>query len=73
MLISGLLFVTIGSMEYIISNLISTQITLMQPFVLPLITNLLTIWFKSGVLVSFSSIVLILIYLTINRMSKTKL
>lgn len=69
MLISGVLFVTMGSMEYIISKLILNQITVMQPFILSIITNLLTIWFKSGVLISFSSVVLILIYLTINRIS----
>lgn len=68
MLISGILFVIMGSMEYVITNLILNKITSMQSFILPLITNVLTIWFKSGVLVSFSSVVLILIYLTIKRM-----
>lgn len=70
MLISGVLFVVIGSMDYIISNLLLNQITAMQSFISPLITNFLTICFKSGVLVSFSSIVLILMYLTINTMTK---
>ena len=70
MLLSGLLFVIIGSMEYVITNVIVNNIVSMQSFIISLITNLLTIWFKSGVIVSFSSIVLILIYSTINRMSK---
>jgi len=70
MLLSGLLFVIVGSMEYLISNILLTKITSMKTFISPLITNLLTIWFKSGVIVSFSSFVLILIYLTMNKMVK---
>jgi len=67
MLISGIIFVILGSLEYIIINLITNKITAMQSFILPLITNILTIFFKSGVLVSFTSIVVILIYMTLNK------
>lgn len=73
MFISGVLFVVLGSLEYVISNLITNKILGMTPFVLPLITNILTIWFKIGVLVSFTSIVLILIYAIINRTYNKKL
>jgi len=67
MLISGIIFVILGSLEYIIINLITNQITAMKSFILPLITNILTIFFKSGVLVSFTSIVVILISMTLNK------
>lgn len=69
MAISGIIFVTIGSMDYLVNNLIVNQMTGMQQFISPLITNALTIWFKSGVLVSFSSIILILIYLTLKKIN----
>lgn len=69
MLISGLIFVLVGSLEYIISNIVLEQINTMKPFILSLITNLLTIWFKCGVLISFFSVVLLLVYSTINRIS----
>ena len=55
-----------------ISNMIAEKLSGMIPFILPLITNVLTIWFKAGVLVSFTSIVLILIYLTINKTKTVK-
>lgn len=67
MFISGIIFVILGSMEFIISSLVIKNVKVMVPFVLPLITNVLTIWFKSGVLISFTSIVLILIYVALNR------
>lgn len=72
MLLSGIIFVIFGSMEYIITNLVVEKLSGMIPFIIPLITNILTIGFKTGVFVSFSSIVLILIYVTIKRMSNSK-
>jgi len=67
MFISGIIFVIIGSMEFVITSFIANNIQGMVPFVLSLITNVLTIWFKSGVLISFTSILLLLIYTTLNR------
>lgn len=67
MFISGIIFVIIGSMEFVITSFIANNIQGMAPFILSLITNVLTIWFKSGVLISFTSILLLLIYTTLNR------
>lgn len=67
MFISGIIFVIIGSMEFVITSFIANNIQGMVPFILSLITNVLTIWFKSGVLISFTSILLLLIYTTLNR------
>lgn len=67
MLISGIMFVIIGSLEYAINNLVLNEIVSLKPFITPLITNVLTIWFKGGVLASFSSVVIVLIYMTINK------
>jgi len=67
MFISGLMFVILGSMEFVISGLIMENLKGMIPFIAPLITNVLTIWFKSGVLISFTAITLILIYVTLNK------
>lgn len=69
MFIAGITFVILGSMEFVISGVIIENLKVMIPFIKPLITNVLTIWFKSGVLISFTSIVLILIYVTINKMT----
>lgn len=70
MFIAGIIFVGIGSMDYIINGFINSNIHGMKEFISPLITNVLTIWFKGGVLVSFSSIVLLLLYMTIDKISK---
>lgn len=72
MFTAGIIFVIFGSMEYIISNLVVENVMGIVPFILPLITNILTISFKTGVFVSFSSIVIVLIYLTINRIKISK-
>lgn len=71
MFISGILFVIMGSLEYIVTNFIIKDIQGMQPFITPLITNVLTIWFKQGIVISFTSLFLILIYITLNRMNKS--
>lgn len=71
MFISGILFVIIGSLEYVVTNFIIKDIQGMQTFITPLITNVLTIWFKQGIMISFTSLFLILIYITLNRMNKS--
>jgi len=71
MFVSGILFVIMGSLEYIVTNFIIKDIQGMQPFIMPLITNVLTIWFKQGIMISFTSLFLILIYITLNRMNKS--
>lgn len=67
MLISGIIFVILGCMNSFLNELILTQIERLKLLVSPFITILLTIWFKSGVLISFSGVFLILIYVVINR------
>lgn len=65
--ISGIIFVIIGCMNNVINDIIVSQITNMKILISPLITILLTIWFKLGVLISFSGVFLILFYIIINR------
>ncbi len=67
MLVSGLIFVILGCMNSFLNELILTQIERLKLLVSPFITILLTIWFKCGVLISFSGVFLILIYVVINR------
>ena len=67
MLIGGLIFVILGCMNNFLNELILTQIERLKLLVSPFITILLTIWFKCGVLISFSGVFLILIYIVINR------
>ena len=67
MIISGVLFVLLGSMNSLISNLIISNIESMKALAAPFITILLTIWFKIGVLVSFSGVFLLIIYVVVNR------
>ena len=55
------------AMEFLISNLIIENIQGMIPFITPLITNVLTVCFKSGVISSFTAITLILVYITLNK------
>ena len=61
------MFVVLGSMNNVLNGIIVSQITNMQTLLSPLITILLTIWFKIGVLFSFSGVFLLIIYAAINR------
>lgn len=65
--ISGVIFVILGCMNNVINDIIVSQISNMKILISPLITILLTIWFKLGVLISFSGVFLILFYIIINR------
>lgn len=65
--ISGVIFVILGCMNNVINDIIVLQISNMKILISPLITILLTIWFKLGVLISFSGVFLILFYIIINR------
>ena len=67
MLVSGIIFVILGCMNNFLNSLILSQIERLKVLVSPFITILLTIWFKCGVLISFSGVFLILIYVVINR------
>ena len=65
--ISCVIFVILGCMNNVINDIVVSQITNMKILISPLITILLTIWFKLGVLISFSGVFLILFYIIINR------
>lgn len=67
LLFSGVLFVILGSMNNFINDLLILKITNLRMLISPLITIWLTIWFKSGVLISFLGVFLVLLYIIINR------
>ncbi|MBE6149512.1 MAG: hypothetical protein E7170_02175 [Firmicutes bacterium] len=67
MILSGLIFVIIGCLNNLIGNFLSQRYQTLQNFILPLVTNVLTIIFKNGVLVSFSGVFIYLMYIIINR------
>ncbi len=64
---SGIIFVVLGCMNNIINDFVVSQITNIKIIISPLVTILLTIWFKLGVLISFSGVFLILFYVILNR------
>lgn len=70
MILSGFLFVAVGSADGILNGFIISKVTSMQAIISPLITNVLTLWFKCGVIVSFSGMFLLIIYAAISRVMK---
>lgn len=67
MISSGVMFAIFGSMNNFINDYIISNLEGLKPLISPLITILLTIIFKVGVLVSFSGVFLMIIYVVINR------
>lgn len=67
MLIAGIVFVIFGCMDNFVASLIPDQTNHFNAFISPLVISILTLWFKSGVLISFSGLFLIIIYVVINR------
>jgi len=67
MIINGVIFVIIGCLNDLMTTLLSNKFMALQNFIFPLITNVLTIIFKNGVLVSFTGIFVYLIYVIANR------
>lgn len=63
----GIIFVTLGCLDGIIIDFVTNKFNITNKFIPPLITNLLTISFKNGVLISFIGVALIIIYMGINR------
>ncbi|MEG2321958.1 MAG: hypothetical protein RSB71_00510 [Bacilli bacterium] len=66
MLLGGLIFVIIGSCyglinPYIVKNIIDLEL------VSSLVRSILNLWFKIGVFVSFTSVIILLIYIAITR------
>lgn len=70
MIIAGVIFVIFGSADGILNPLLISKINSMKAIVSPLITNILTLWFKCGVIVSFSGMFLLVIYAVIARVMK---
>ena len=67
MIVSGVLFAILGSMNNFINDYVISNLEGLKPLISPLITILLTIVFKVGVLISFSGVFLMIIYVVINR------
>ena len=67
MISSGVMFAIFGSMNNFINDYIISNLEGLKPLISPFITILLTIIFKVGVLVSFSGVFLMIIYVVINR------
>lgn len=67
MIIDGVIFVVIGCLNDLIITFLPDKYSTLENFILPLITNVLTIIFKNGVLVSFIGIFIYLTYVIANR------
>ncbi len=67
MITSGVMFAIFGSMNNFINDYVISNLDGLKPLISPFITILLTIIFKVGVLVSFSGVFLMIIYVVINR------
>ncbi len=67
MIISGVLFAILGSMNNFINSYVISNLDGLKPLISPFITIILTIIFKVGVLVSFSGVFIMITYVVINR------
>ena len=67
MISSGVMFAIFGSMNNFINDYVISNLDGLKPLISPFITILLTIIFKVGVLVSFSGVFIMIIYVVINR------
>ena len=67
MILSGVIFVIIGSASEFISTHILDTINSLKPLIDPLVINFLTIVFKCGIFMSFTGIFLIIVYNVIKR------
>lgn len=67
MIFSGIIFVVIGCLNDFIGTILSRKYSTLENFILPLITNVLTIIFKNGVLLSFTGVFIYLTYVIANR------
>ena len=69
MIVSGVMFAVLGSMNNFINDYVISNLEGLKPLISPLVTILLTVIFKNGVLVSFSGIFLLIVYVVINRIA----
>ena len=67
LLINGIIFVILGSLNNFFSQLVLSQVERLKFVISPFITIILTIWFKFGVLISFTGVFIIIFYIVINR------
>lgn len=67
MIVSGVLFAILGSADNFINSYIISNLDNLKLLISPFITILFTIIFKIGVLISFSGVFIMLIYVVINR------
>lgn len=67
LLINGIIFVILGSLNNFFSQFVLSQVERLKFVISPFITIILTIWFKCGVLISFTGVFVIIFYIVINR------
>lgn len=67
LLINGIIFVILGSLNNFFSQFVLSQVERLKFVISPFITIILTIWFKCGVLISFTGVFIIIFYIVINR------
>lgn len=70
MIVAGAIFVIIGSTDGVLNPLLVSKMISMKAIISPLITNILTLWFKCGVIVSFGGMFLLVIYAIIARVMR---
>ncbi len=67
MLISGVIYVLLGSLDNVINTYLTNELDGIKVILSPLITQLTTIWFQTGFLLSFSGVFIYLIFVFIKR------
>ena len=67
MILDGIIFVIIGCLNDFIGTLLCNKYSTLENFIQPLVTNVLTIIFKNGVLISFTGVFIYLTYVIANR------
>ncbi len=67
MILSGVVFTVLGSLNWTIYNLIKNHVIKIEGLVKPLLDKILMICFKEGVLFTFIGIIILLLFIVINR------
>ncbi len=71
LMITGIIFVLFGSLDGVLNNYLTDELDGIKVILSPLITQLATIWFQTGFLLSFSGILIYLIFVFIKRIEAT--
>lgn len=70
--LAGIIFTVVGSLEWPIYNMIKGNIEKMEDLVHPLLDKVLAICFKEGVIYTLVGVVLIIVFIVINRFVNNK-